>query len=117
MIQAVGEDRVGPARERRQDREVGKIAGRERKCARAGARAHECSELVLERRMRREMTADEMRRAGACAPARRAFAHRRDHLRMTGEPEIIVAREGDELAAVDDEPRALRRFQVRRVRL
>ena len=46
--------------------------------------------------MRREVAADEMRCARACAPARRAVARGRDDVRMIGEAEIIVAREGDE---------------------
>ena len=59
--------------------------------------------------MRREVAADEVRGAGAHAPARRAVARGRDDVRVIGEAEIIVARERQELAAVDDDVRALRR--------
>ncbi len=109
MIQPVREDRVAAPGERGQDREIGEIPGREGQRPRARAGAHERGELAFERRVRREVAADEVRRARAGAPARRAFARRRDNLRVIGKAEIVVAREGDELASVDDDASALRR--------
>ena len=109
VVQPVGEDRVAAPGERGQDREIGEIPGRERQRARARAGPNERGELGFERRVRREVAADEMRRARADAPARRAVARGRDDVRVVGESEVVVAREGDELAAVDDDARALRR--------
>ena len=109
VVQPVGEDRVAAPGERGQDREIGEIPGREGQRLRPCAGANEGGKLGFERRVRREVAADEVRRARADAPARRAFARGRDDVRMIGETEIIVAREGDELAAIDDDARSLRR--------
>ncbi len=109
MVQPVGEDRVAAPGERGEDREIGEIAGRERQRPRPGAGPHERGELGFERRVRREVAADEVRRARADTPARRAVARGRDDVRVLGETEVVVAREGNELAAVDDDARALRR--------
>ena len=109
MIEPVGEDRVAAAGERRQDREVGEIARRKRERPRAGARRDERREFRFERRVRGAMAGDEMRCARADAPARRRVARRRDQRRMVREAEVIVARERDDLAPVDDDARTLRR--------
>jgi len=53
--------------------------------------------------MRREVPADEMRCAGARAPARCPVARRGDDVRVMGKTEIIVARKGHEVTAVDDD--------------
>ena len=70
VVEAVGEDDVVAAGERGEDREVREIAARERQRARAGARRDERGELVFERRVRRRVADDQVRRAGAHAPAR-----------------------------------------------
>ena len=57
--------------------------------------------------MRLEVSAHEVRCAGADTPARRAFLGRKDDVGVTCETEIIVARERDELATVNDYARPL----------
>ena len=108
VVQPVGEDRVVAPRERGQDREIGKIAGRECQRARAVARRDEGGELLLERGVRRAVPADEVRRARADAPARCASRAAATTRGIVGEPEVIVAGEREQLAAVDDDARALR---------
>ena len=111
VVQPVGEHRIRAPGERGQDREVREVAGRERERAGRGARPYESRELGFERGMRREVAADEMRRRRSRAPACGAVARRRDDLGMIREAEVIVAREGDELPAVDDDARARRRLE------
>ena len=51
-----------------------------------------------------------MRGAGTDAVTHRAVLRSRDHARMRGEAQVVVAAEVQDLAPVDDEPRALPRF-------
>ncbi len=54
------------------------------------------------------VAAHEVRSAAADAPAARGVAERRDDARMVGEPEVIVAAEGDALAPFDGDAHATR---------
>ena len=110
VIQRVGEQRRAAARERGERREIRHVAGAEVKRARVvDEAAGEFGEIVFELRMRARVAAEQMRAAAARAVSLRAFGDRRDQLRMRGEAEIIVAREADDLAAIDGHVRGARR--------
>ncbi|KOT06761.1 8-amino-7-oxononanoate synthase domain protein [Burkholderia mallei] len=109
MIERVGEDRRAAARERGERGEVRHVAGAEvQRARRIGEAAGERGELVFERRVRARVAAEQMRAAAARAVAARAFGERFDEARMRGEPEIVVAREADDCAAVHRHVRAAR---------
>ncbi len=111
MVEAVRIDRRAVAAERRHDGEIRHIAGREVERARAvDETAAERGELRLERGMRGAVSAEQMRAAAARAELRGAFGERGDERRVRGEPEIVVARETDDLAAVDAHPRGAPRL-------
>ena len=110
MVQMVGENRVAAAGKRGQDREIREITGRKQQRTRADARPHERRDLRFERRMRTEMSRDEMRSACAHAETLCRLPRGGDQRRMIRKPEIIVARERDELSPIDHDTGALRRF-------
>ncbi len=109
VVEAVPEHRVAAAAERREDREVREVAGREGQRARAFARRDERGQLLLQRRVRRHVAADEVRRAGAHPPQQRGVTRGGDDRGIVGEAQVVVARERDERAAVDGDARTLRR--------
>src|SRR5690606_19226208 len=61
----------------------------------------EGSEAFFQRGMRARMAADQVRGAAADAVTSRTFLQRRDQLRVRGEAEVIIAAEGEHLAAID----------------
>src|SRR4029077_17491224 len=79
----------------RDHREVRHVAGREKQCPLAPG---ERGELLLELRVLRAVTADEVRRPASRTGMRCTLAHRGGEGGVAGEPEIVVAAEIDELA-------------------
>ena len=111
MVEPIGEDLAAAVSERGEDREVGEIARRQRQRARLHARPHELRERGLECCVRRLVAADEMRRAGTRAERLRARGQRGDDPRIGSKPEVVVAGEGQQRAAVDVDARPLRRVE------
>ena len=109
VIELVGEDRVVAAGERRQDREVGEIARRERERPRARAGRDERGQFAL--RASSCGAAWPHTRCDApaptphCADGRR---RRRDQRRVVRESEVVVAGEREQRRPVDAHARALR---------
>src|SRR2546429_114573 len=60
---------------------------------------------ALELLVRREMPANEMRRARASAPAHSALSERRRYARIAGQAQVVVTRERQEFAAVEPHAR------------
>jgi hypothetical protein len=98
VVEPVGEDRVVAPDQRRNDPQVGQVAGREEQGAR---KAGERGELLLEHGVRAEVAADQMRGAAADAPGAGAGAGGVDQRRVIGQAEVIVAAEADQRAAVN----------------
>ena len=98
VVELVGEDRVVAPEQRGEHAEVGHVAGGKQQ-RRAGWPTN--AQAPLERRVRRSVAGDQVRRAGADAVALGAFAQRGDDARIGGEAEIVVAAEGRRRAAVD----------------
>ncbi len=89
------------AGERRERREVRHVAGAEIQGARVvDEAAGKRGEIVFELRVRARMAAEQMRTAAARAVEARAFGERRAQRLVRREPEVIVAREADDLVAV-----------------
>ncbi len=98
VVEAVGEQRVARPDQRRDDAQIGHVAGGEVERAR---QADKPGEPLLQRVMRRLVTADEVRRAGADTVVRRGGLHRGDQIRMRRQPEVVVAAKAQQRAAVD----------------
>jgi hypothetical protein len=98
VVEAVGEDGVVAPDQRRNDAKVGQVAGGEEQGAR---KAGEFGELLLQRGVRSEVAADQMRGAAADAPDAGAGTGRVDQRRVVGQAEIVVAAEADQRLAVN----------------
>src|SRR6185437_9860143 len=103
MAQPVEQHGLATTCERGHDTEVRHVAGREQKRPLA---AGESGQLFLERGVLLPVAADEVRGATAGAASRRALRNCRGECRVRREPEVIVAAEVDQPAAVDDHFRA-----------
>ena len=110
MVQPVREHDGVAVAQRADDGEIGEVAGGERKRARSLARRDELGELGLHGLVRDRVPRDEMRRAGSHAPARERTAGSVGDAGVRGEPEVVVARERNDLAPVDGERASLGGF-------
>ena len=99
VIQRIGEHRVALPRQCGHDADVGGIAGVEVQSAR---KTDEGSEFAFERVVGRAVATDERRGARADAEPRGGVARGLHERGMPGEPEVVVAAEGDHGPAVDD---------------
>src|SRR5690606_34734174 len=102
MTELVDDDQIARACEHGQDAEIREVAASEHD---GGLGAFERSEPRLQLLEERMVTRDETRRAGSRAVAPREIGRRIDDARVGCEPEIVVARERDELTAVAPRPR------------
>jgi hypothetical protein len=98
VVELVGEDRrlarAVLRSQRGEQRKVGHVTGaKAQRVATGNARREEIGQIGFERRMRAAMAADQVRRAAARPPESRTVRQRVDHLRMAGEPEIVIAAE------------------------
>ncbi len=104
VVQAVAEDRVALAGERRDRADVGHVAGREDD---RGLGALESRDGVFEFAVDGHRARDEPRRAAAGAVFIGRRLRRLDQFGMVGEPEIVVRAEADVVGAVHPHVRAL----------
>ena len=108
VVEAVGKDRIAAPDERADDAQVGHVTGREEQGA---IKAGECGERLLQRFVRTEVAADEMRGAAADTPGAGADADSLDQRGIVGKPQIIVAGKTDQGTAVNAGERPAGRFQ------
>ena len=93
------------SRERRDDPEVGEVAGAEQQ---RRLRAEEVGEPLLEPAVQRHRPRRRARRAGAGAPAHGGVGRRLAHARVVGEPEVVARAEQQDGPPVEHHPGALR---------
>jgi len=108
VIELVGKYRVVAPGKRGHDADVRHVAGRKQQRAR---QPHEPRERLFQRVMRGSVTEYQVRCARADAVTLGAFAHGGGETRVCGESQVIIAAEGDDLAAVDHRARALRAIE------
>ena len=106
MVELVGDDRVLVAQERLEQPAVRVEAGAEEDRV---VGAEERREPLFELAVEGLRSADEAHRRHPVAPAVERLVRRLDHRRMTGETEVVVGAQVQQLASVDVDVRALRR--------
>ena len=95
---------VAPPDQRRDHAEVRRVSAAPGEC---GLRLEELGELLLERLVHGEISADQARAARRAADLARRARGRLNHLGMAREVEVVAAREQQHLAAVDAHARRL----------
>ena len=108
VIELVGKDRIATPDERRDDAEIGHVPSRKKQRV---LEPGERRQSLLQRFVRCQVTAHQMRGAAADAPRPGARAGGLDQHRIVGQAEIIVAAKTDQLTAVDSRARTARRGQ------
>mgnify|MGYP006196642101 CR=1 FL=1 len=107
MIEPVFEHVIAAAHQYGGHGEVRHVTRRKQQGART---RDELGEFCFERVMFGVVTAHEVRRAAAHAPPVRGVAEGRDDPRVVRKPQVIVAAEAGELAAIHEDARAFARF-------
>jgi len=105
VVELVGDQRIALSDQRRDDAEVGHVAGVEGQRA---LRAEEVGQLGLERFVQRQVPGDESRSPGRTPDIPRRSCRGLDDLRVVGEIEVVAARKDQNLAAVHPHARGLR---------
>lgn len=93
MVEAVHQNEIAGLRERREQREVGHVAGREDE---GGFGAFERRDAGFDAQMKFVRAPDQARRARADPPPLRGSLHGFDEARMIAQAEVIIGSEIDE---------------------
>jgi hypothetical protein len=107
MIQSIGENLGGAVGKCRNDSKVGKVTRGEQKGA---WHADESGQALFQLVMNAMVAADQMGGTGAGAETTRAFAHCRNYARVTCQPEVIIAAEGQEFSPIHRQVHARKRL-------
>jgi len=107
MVEAVFQHRIALPDQRGDGTHVGHVSVTEQQRTRATG---ELGQGLLQCVVRGAVTDDQMRRTAAYAPARCSRLPGFNHLRVTGQAQVVVIAEGEQRLAIDHHLRPLRAF-------